>query len=206
MITTRVKAACPAANEIIDGAMPESSTTSGNRIQRKTAWSANPIMMTDPTMNPTAVPPMARRAVAPVPRALERNTDMVPSTTQKPCWTFVISTTPTARARPTAPRRALRNQTERNERCDTSLRARACGAVSSAIPRRRPLAGSAPAASSVASATISVAIPSARAWKPGSSAPAMLSFVADPSSASETGAASESVSKTTSASRAATIT
>ena len=85
MITTRVKAACPAAKEIIDGAMPESNTASGSTTQRKTEWSANPIMITDPAMNPTAVPPMARRAVAPVPRALERNTDMVPSTTQKPC-------------------------------------------------------------------------------------------------------------------------
>ena len=39
---------------------------------------------------------------------------MVPSTTQNPCWTLVTSTTATARARPTAPRRALRNHTERN--------------------------------------------------------------------------------------------
>ena len=120
-------------------------------------------MITDPAMKPTAVPPMARRAVAPVPRALERNTDMVPSTTQKPCETFVTSTTATANARPTAPRRALRNQTERKERCESTRCARACGADSSAMPRRRSLTASAPAASSAASATSSVAMPSALA-------------------------------------------
>ena len=35
--------------------------------------------------NPTTVPPRARSAVAPVDAALVRNTDTVPSTTQKPC-------------------------------------------------------------------------------------------------------------------------
>ena len=35
---------------------------------------------------------------------------------------------PDREARPTAPRRALRNQTERNDRCDTRRWARACGA------------------------------------------------------------------------------
>ncbi len=73
-------------------------------------------MMTEPTTNPMAVPPTARSAVAPVPSAFERSTDIVPSTTQKPCCTFVISTTATASASPAAPRSALRNQTERKER------------------------------------------------------------------------------------------
>src|ERR1700722_1740345 len=117
MITTTVKAACPAAKEIMDGAMPDTSTTTGRTTQRNTEWLARPIMMTDPTMKPTAVPPTARNAVAPVPNALDRNTDKVPSTTQKPCCTLVTSTTATARAKPTAPRNALRNQMERNERC-----------------------------------------------------------------------------------------
>ena len=40
----------------------------------------------------------------------------MPSTTQKPCCTSVTSTTATAMASPMAPRSALRNHTERNER------------------------------------------------------------------------------------------
>ena len=90
--------------------------------------------------NPMAVPPIARSAVAPVPKALERNTDRVPSTTQKPCDTFVISTTVTARASPAAPRTALRNHTERNERCEssrlrTSVRRPRAGHADPAVPR-----------------------------------------------------------------------
>ena len=75
--------------------------------------------------------------------------------------TLVISTTATARARPTAPRRALRNQTERKDRWDTSRWARAEERTRPPFPGGGRLTGSAPAASSAASATISVAIPSA---------------------------------------------
>ncbi len=92
-------------------------------------------MMAEPMKKPTAVPPMARRAVAPVPNALLRNTDSVPNTTQKPCETSVTSTTATASARPAAPRMALRNQTEWNDRWErqwaTKLRD-----VDSPMPRR----------------------------------------------------------------------
>ena len=72
--------------------------------------------------NPTAVPATARSAVAPVPRALDRSTDSVPSTTQNPCSTSVTSTTATARARPAAPRTAFRNHTEWKERCEANRR------------------------------------------------------------------------------------
>ena len=85
MITITVKAACPATKEIMEGAMPDTRTANGSRAQSNTEWSATPIVMAAPTMNPRAVPPTARRAVAPVPSALERSTDIVPRTTQKPC-------------------------------------------------------------------------------------------------------------------------
>ena len=124
MITTSVKPACPAAKEIMEGAMPEISTTRGSSTHSTTVWSLIPIMMSDPATTPTAVPPTARSAVAPVPRALERSTDMVPSTTQNPWETLVSSTTVTAMARPTAPRTALRNQTERNDKWDKRRRAK----------------------------------------------------------------------------------
>ena len=89
--------------------------------------------------------------------------------------TLVTSTTATARASPIAPRSALRNQTERNEKWERSRCAKTYEEDSSAIPRRRSMTASAPAASSAASATISVAMPSARAWNPGSSEPARSS-------------------------------
>ncbi len=73
-------------------------------------------MMAEPTTKPTAVPATARRAVEPVPTALDRSTERVPSTTQKPCSTPLISTTATARARAAAPRTVLRNHTDRNVR------------------------------------------------------------------------------------------
>ena len=116
--TTRVNPACPAANEIMEGATPEISTATGNSAHSRTVWSETPIMMAEPMTKPTAVPPTARSAVAPVPSALDRSTDSVPRTTQNPCETSVTSTTATARARPAAPRTELRNQTERKERCE----------------------------------------------------------------------------------------
>ena len=61
--------------------------------------------------------------------ALVRSTDSVPSTTQKPCCTSVRWATSTARASATAPRAALRNQTERML---------ACRAASPAAPARPP--------------------------------------------------------------------
>src|ERR1022692_3860734 len=112
MITTKVKPACPAANEIIDGATPEISTARGRRTHRSAAWPGTPIITAEPTTKPTAVPPTARRAVAPVPSAFDLSTDSVPRTTQKPCSTSVTSTTATAKASPAAPRTALRNQTD----------------------------------------------------------------------------------------------
>ncbi len=54
-------------NEIIAGAMPETSTAKGSSTHSRTVWSATPIMMAEPTTNPMAVPPTARSAVAPVP-------------------------------------------------------------------------------------------------------------------------------------------
>src|SRR5262249_26770155 len=61
----------------------------------------------------TTVPATARSAVAPVPRALDRSTDRVPSATQNACETPVILATATATARAAAPRKELRSQTER---------------------------------------------------------------------------------------------
>ena len=100
--------------------MPETSTASGRSAQSRTVWSPTPSMTTEPATTPSAVPVTARTAVAPVPSALDRSTDSVPSTTQKPCETLVISMTATARASPMAPRTALRNQTERKERWESS--------------------------------------------------------------------------------------
>ena len=56
MTTTTVKAACPATNEIMDGAMPETRTASGSSTQSSAEWSATPIMMSAPTTNPRPSP------------------------------------------------------------------------------------------------------------------------------------------------------
>ena len=68
-------------------------------------------------MNPTTVPASARHAVAPVDAALVRSTDSVPSTTQNPCCTPERSATATAAASASAPRKLLRNHTERRLAC-----------------------------------------------------------------------------------------
>ncbi len=57
MTTTRVKPACPAANEIIDGATPDTSTARGKSTHKTTDWSPIPMMMAEPTRKPTVVPP-----------------------------------------------------------------------------------------------------------------------------------------------------
>ena len=118
MTTTTVKPACPAAKEIIDGAVPATSTATGRSNHSTTRCPATAIMITDPMTNPTAVPATARTAVDPVPSALDRNTDSVPRTTQNPCSTLVTSTIATASVSPAAPRTAFRNHTERNERSE----------------------------------------------------------------------------------------
>src|SRR5690349_11105790 len=66
-----------------------------------------------PATTPSTVPASARNAVDPVAAALPRNTDNVPSTTQKPCSTPLAPATTTAALRATAPRRLLTNHTER---------------------------------------------------------------------------------------------
>ena len=169
MITTNVKPACPAANEMTAGAAPEMSTAGGSRTHSNAVWSETPIMMAEPTTNPTAVPATARRAVAPVPSALVRSTESVPSTTQNPCETPVTSTTATASASPAAPRIALRNHTECKDSCDENRRQNVRGAESRPVPSLWSIDVSAPAAASVASATISVMMPRVRTWRPGSS-------------------------------------
>ena len=130
-------------------------------------------MMTEPTTKPTAVPAMARNAVEPVPRALDRSTDSVPSTTQKPCSTSVISTTATARASPAAPRTAFRNHTDRSDRWDLSRGHSSCEASIPARPSRRLSTALAPDASRAASTTMVVAVPTLLMWKLGSRAEAM---------------------------------
>ena len=65
---------------------------------------------------PTAVPASALITDRPVPSALERSTDRVPSTTQKECWRPVFWAMNTAMASPTAPRTLLRNQIDRCRR------------------------------------------------------------------------------------------
>ena len=138
--------------------------------------------------------------MAPVPSAFERNTDKVPSTTQKPWDTLVTSITATAMARPMAPRRALRNHTEWKRKWDRSRWAKTLGVDPSAMPRRRSMTASAPAASRAASATISAAIPSALAWNPGSSDPARFS------SSTGTGAAGGALSGVSAVAQGAHIT
>ena len=66
MITTSVKAACPAAKEIIDGAMPGDQHRHRQQDPQQDRYGRpTPIMMTDPTTKPTAVPPTARRRSLP---------------------------------------------------------------------------------------------------------------------------------------------
>ena len=136
---------------------------------KSVVWPPTPIMIRAPMTNPRVVPAMARAAVAPVPRALERSTDRAPSTTQKPCSTSVTSTTATAAARPAAPRRLFRNHTERKERWEVSRGQTRRGSGVADGPRRRSPTAWAPEASSVESATISAVRPMVRARKLGSS-------------------------------------
>jgi hypothetical protein len=72
---------------------------------------------------------IASTTVVPVARALERSTEIVPSTTQKPFCASVTLATRTASASPAAPRTLLRNQTERKPACEPAMRR----------PSRRPL-------------------------------------------------------------------
>ena len=121
-------------------------------------------MMTDPTMKPTAVPPTARNAVAPVPKALDRSTDKVPSTTQNPCCD--VGDLDHRRPRGPSPRRRAAHCGTRWSETTGATRAGGrrpgdglVGHAQAPIDHR----ASAPAASSAASATISVAMPRARA-------------------------------------------
>ena len=120
-------------------------------------WSPIAQTSTPPTTIPIPVPVIASTTVVPVARALERSTEIVPSTTQKPFCASVTLATRTASASPTAPRRLLRNQTERIVECEPAIRRPSRRPV-----RRRP-SGSAPAAPSPPLAWI--------AWRPICSAP-----------------------------------
>ncbi len=161
--TTTVKPAWPAVKEISDGASPATRTATGSRTHSRSIRPPTPSITIEPITKPTVVPAMARAAVAPVPRAFDRSTDSVPSTTQKPCSTSEISTTATARARPTAPRTALRNHTERNETWDRIRLLTVGVGWAPGGPSRRSAGAATPAACRVASDTISVAMPRARA-------------------------------------------
>ena len=98
----------------------------------------------------------------------------MPRTTQNPCSTLVSSTTATAKASPALPRTALRNHTEWKERCEASRRQTATAGGSPVRPNPRLPSAATPAASRVAAATMLVEKPNDRAWKPGSSADAIL--------------------------------
>ena len=113
MTTKTVKAAWPAAKDTIDGVTPATSTATGRRAHNRSVWSATPSMIAAPTMKPTTVPPRARSAVDPVPRAFERSTDSVPRPTQNPWLTSVNWTTRAAMARAAAPRTLFWSHTER---------------------------------------------------------------------------------------------
>ena len=69
--------------------------------------------------------------MAPVAAALVRSTEIVPSTTQKPCCTLVTSAMATATATASAARALFRNQTDRKEACPLTSRR----ALSSATTR-----------------------------------------------------------------------
>ena len=84
---------------------------------------------------PTTVPPRARSAVAPVAAALVRSTEIVPSTTEKPCCTLVTSATATATATASVARALFRNQTDRKEACPLTSR-RALSSATTGGPTR----------------------------------------------------------------------
>jgi hypothetical protein len=87
MNSTMVNAACPAANEIALGAYEPIRTATGRIAHSTVSCVPIPITSSEPRTIPTAVPARAERIDQPVPSALERSTDSVPSTTQKLCWT-----------------------------------------------------------------------------------------------------------------------
>ena len=111
--TIIVNIACPAMNDATSGTYAEPNATSGS-IAHITAGST-PInsMKIAPSTKPIPVPVTARSTRVPVVSALLRNTDMAPSTTQKPCWTGKRWVTATATARPRPVRRLLRTTTAR---------------------------------------------------------------------------------------------
>ena len=125
MTTATVNPAWPTAKEMAEGATPASRTAKGSTAHSRSRWGPSATSSAEPTTNPPTVPATALRALAPVPRAFDRNTDRVPSTTQNPCCTFVASATATARDRPTAPRTLFRNHTERRVNRDEADRSMA---------------------------------------------------------------------------------
>ena len=118
---------------------------------------------------------MARRAVAPVPSALERSTDMVPRTTQNPCRHVRHLDHRDREGQPDGTTQRVAEPHRTKGQMGEEPVGEGCGAEVPIAPDRRSTTCFDPAASSAASATISVAMPRARAWNPGSSDPAMPS-------------------------------
>src|SRR5215471_9877095 len=112
-----VKAACPTRNGVVPGAYAATATATGSATHSDVSPVPIASSSSAPSTNPTTVPASARHAVAPVEAALVRSTDKVPSTTQNACCTPDRSATATAAARASAPRRELRNHTERTVAC-----------------------------------------------------------------------------------------
>src|SRR5262249_11201472 len=85
----------------------------GTRIHSTTGSTPSAGISTAPNTNPSAVPATARTTFVPVVNALLRNTDIAPSTTQKPCWTGNTCVAATANANPRPVRTLLHAATDR---------------------------------------------------------------------------------------------
>ena len=132
MITKTVKPACPAVNDNTGRGGADGQDGQRQQEPERAGVAADAKHDRRPDREACHRPATARSAVAPVPRALDRSTDRVPSATQNACETSVILATATASARAAAPRSELRSHTERTVRWIDArcLSARAAGGES----------------------------------------------------------------------------
>ncbi len=120
--TSTVKHAWPTMKLTVPGVYAERNASGGSAIHNQVVSLPTTAISRLASRKPMMVPSTACRALRCVPSALERSTDSVPSTTQKPCSTSVALASAIAAPRPTAARTALRNATERRCSCARSSR------------------------------------------------------------------------------------
>ncbi len=139
MTTITVNPAWPAAKEIIDGAIPETRTAIGRSAQSAGECDPIPTKSVEPITKPTVVPPIARSAVDPVPRAFERSTARVPSTTQ-----MHVRRSPPRRPRPASEARCPPDRVAEPDRLEREV-AREPWPIGGHATRRCPRGARAPA-------------------------------------------------------------